>query len=60
MVVETCEYDNISDLVTHTISWDMLSYFEGINFEFAAGYWLIEGGCTYPDGTIAKPVFDCD
>ena len=56
IIKETCECDNISNLVVHNISW---------NVEFVTAYvkkilffevWYVVGGCTYPNGTKADQV----
>lgn len=56
VVIETCEYDNISDLVTHNVSWYVESLVEGIPYKFHIGWLNVYGGCTYPNGTTAGRV----
>ena len=49
-------YDNVSDLMTHNISWYVESISEGINYRFSSDYYSIAGGCRYPNGTAADMV----
>jgi len=53
IVEETCHYNDTGDFVTHNISWLV----EGsvINYVFAdnINYWLLSGGCYYPNGSVA-------
>ena len=50
---EACHYNDTGDFVTHNISWHV----EGsvINYVFAdnINYWLLSGGCYYPNGSVA-------
>ena len=55
-----CEYDSSSGLITHNISWHVAPVFENISYKIYSDYWIVTGGCTYPNGTIAAEVkIDC-
>ena len=56
VIIENCEYDNISDLVNHNISWHVESLVEGIPYKLPIDWFLVYGGCRYPNGTIAGKV----
>ena len=60
VIKDTCEYDNISDLVVHNISWNVEFVTDEVKRVLFFKVWYIVGGCTYPNGTIADQVMtDC-
>ena len=60
VIKETCEYDNISDLVMHNISWNVEFITSDVKKVLFFEAWDIAGGCTYPNGTPAGQVMtDC-
>ena len=58
IIKETCEYDNISNLVVHNISWsvEFVTAYNYVKKILLSEVWDVVGGCTYPNGTIADQV----
>ena len=56
IIKETCEYDNISNLVVHNISWSVEFVTADVKKILFFEVWDAVGGCTYPNGTIADQV----
>jgi len=56
VITENCVVNNTINRVTHNISWYAGFTLGGTSYKLPIYFWVISGGCTYPNGTSINEV----